>query len=292
VEPINTKALISLLDDPDEEIYQPIRQKLKDLGISIIPELEEAWEHSTDKLFQSRVENLIHQLQLEKTAKDLEDWARNGQSDLLKGVLIVSRYQYPDLNEENILTRIETIKRDIWLELNDHLTALEKVKVINHILFDVHGFSGNTDNYHSPQNSFFNTVLESKKGNPLSLSILYAILSQSLNIPIYGVNLPEHFVLAYVDSFDQMPAPDELSQFPILFYINAFSKGTVFARQEIDNFLTQLKIEPRPRFYEPCTNLDIIKRIMRNLIMAYDKSGYPQRKEEIEELLTMLETMK
>jgi regulator of sirC expression with transglutaminase-like and TPR domain len=79
------------------------------------------------------------------------------------------------------------------------MTPQEQVLVMNKVLFDIHGFAGNTTNFHAPQNSFINTVLESKKGNPLLISIIYILMARQLDIPIYGVNLPEHFILAYQD---------------------------------------------------------------------------------------------
>ena len=158
--------------------------------------------------------------------------------------------------------------------------------MINHILFDVYNFTGNTSNYHAPQNSYINNVLESHRGNPLLLSILYSCIAQGLNIPIYGVNLPEHFILAYRDEFIIRDSEDE--EEPILFYINPFSKGAVFSRREIDTFLKQLKLEPNRMFYESCSNVEIIKRQIRNLITAYEKLGYPNKVTDFKELLNTI----
>jgi regulator of sirC expression with transglutaminase-like and TPR domain len=280
-------ALISLLDDPDESVYTEIQTKLLSLGHNVIPLLEHAWENSFDSVLQHRIENIIHKIQFDTIENQLLNWVEHDQGNLLKGILLVARYQYPDLDEKKILKQIEQIKQDVWLELNNNLTALEKVRVINHILFDVHGFGGNTTNYHAPQNSYINNVLESKKGNPLSLSILYLIIAQDLSIPIYGVNLPEHFVLTYMDEESQFPLYGE-NQSKILFYINPFSKGAVFSSKEIDAFLKQLKLPLEQTYYEPCPNLDIIRRVFRNLVMAYEKLGYPAKVQEIENLLTVL----
>jgi regulator of sirC expression with transglutaminase-like and TPR domain len=280
-------ALISLLDDPDESVFNEIQTKLLSLGHNVIPLLENAWENSFDSMLQGRIENIIHKIQFDNIEGQLLHWVQNEQQSLLKGILLVARYQYPDLDEKKILKQIEQIKQDVWLELNNNLTALEKVRVINHILFDVHGFGGNTTNYHAPQNSYLNNVLESKKGNPLSLSILYLIISQDLSIPIYGVNLPEHFVLAYIDEESQFPVYNETPN-KVLFYINPFSKGAVFSSKEIDAFLKQLKLPLEQTYYEPCQNVDIIKRVFRNLILAYEKLGYPSKVKEIENLLAVL----
>jgi len=282
-------ALISLLDDPDEKVFEQVSMKFLSLGQEIIPVLEDAWEHSFDTLIQNRIENIIHQIQFDLIKDALKDWSHPEHQNLLDGALLIARYQYPDIDFLKIKKQVDQIKQDVWLELNENLTALEKVKIINHILFDVHNFSGNTTNYHAPQNSYINNVLESKKGNPLLLAIIYTIVAQSLEIPIYGVNLPEHFILCYVD-VEHMGVPsvsgNEGSN--VLFYINPFSKGTIFGQKEIDAFLKQLKLEQIPGFYEPCSNLEIIKRLLRNLISSYEKLGYPDKSAELKILLESL----
>lgn len=279
-------ALISLLDDPDEKIFQEIREKIKSIGSEVIPLLENAWETSFDSLLQNRVENLIHTIQFESINQDLSIWAQAGGHDLLSGVLLIARYQYPDLNEKKVRAHIDQMRSDVWLELNANLTALEKVRVINHIVFDVHGFSGNTQNFHAPQNSYINNVLESKKGNPLSLSILYTIIAQGLNIPIFGVNLPEHFILAYVEESTHLPILAGNPSPKVIFYINPFSKGSAFSYKEIDSFLKQLKLDPDKMYYEPCSNIDMISRLIRNLIFSFEKLGYPDKSKEMQLLLS------
>jgi hypothetical protein len=75
----------------------------------------------------------------------------------------------------------------------------------------------------------------------------------------------------------------------VLFYINPFSRGTIFNRKEIEQFLAELKLEPRASFFEPCDNIAIVKRIITNLIYAYEKSGYPDKVEELKLLFKCLE---
>lgn len=283
-------ALISLLDDPDESVFKHVSTKFLSLGQEVIPVLEDAWEHSFDTLIQNRIENIIHQIQFDIIKGALQEWAHPEKQNLLEGAMLIARYQYPDIDFKKVQKQIDQIKHDVWLELNNNVTALEKVKIINHILFDVHNFSGNTTNYHAPQNSYINNVLESKKGNPLLLSIIYTIIAQNLDIPIYGVNLPEHFILCYVD-VEHMGVPSTKGNVGsnVLFYINPFSKGTVFGQKEIDAFLKQLKLEQLPIFYEPCSNLEIVKRLLRNLIASYEKLGYPDKSEELKTLLSCIE---
>lgn len=278
-------ALITLLDDPDDGIYSEVKNRFIILGPPAIPHLETAWENSFDALMQKRIEGIIHTIQFKALQNALKNWAENEQDDLFKGCTIIARYQYPDLDENKLKKQLHQIKQDVWLELHDDLTAIEKVKIINHIMFEVHQFGGNITNYHAPQNSFINVVLETKKGNPVMLSVIYALVCKELGIPIYGVNLPQHFVLAYVNDFANLfdPSHKTLSD-NILFYVNPFSKGLIFNQADVDSFIKQLNVEPETKYYLPCSNLDIIKRIINNLIYSFDKMGYAEKVKELKEL--------
>ncbi|MBT8195298.1 MAG: transglutaminase-like domain-containing protein [Bacteroidia bacterium] len=282
------KALISLLDDQDQEVQEHIQDKLLTLGTEVIPLLEDAWGGSFDAILQERIEEVIHKIQFEVLVDEVNDWAANNSSDLLEGAILIAKYQYPDLSIDKIEKELERIKRDAWLEMNDNYTALEKVRVLNKVFFGMHNFNGNTVNFHAPQNSYINTVLETRKGNPLLLCIIYAVIANQLKMPVYGVNLPEHFVLAYKNEMEEIKPKLPTEAKDILFYINPFSKGTVFDKKEIDSFLKKLKIEPKEFFYQPCTNVDIIKRLLRNLIYSYDKLGHTEKSEELTHMLEQL----
>lgn len=280
------QALISLLDDPDHGVLDLVKGKLLSMGQNVIPELEAAWETAFGTLQQNRIEELIHNIQFEKIKTDLTKWVNTNDNNLVEGSVIIARYQYPDIDAEKINAIVEQIKQDVWLELNPGLTAMETVKVFNHILFEVHGFSGNTGNYHAPQNSFINNVLESKKGNPISLSILYVEIARRLNLPIYGVNLPQHFILSYLDKPGFFPFPSPSEEQDVLFYINPFSRGSIFSRKDVDAYLRQLNLDPVMSYYNPCNGIDIIRRVLNNLINSFEKLGSPEKVKDMEILLS------
>lgn len=282
------QALITLLDDPDTFVFNEIKLKLIECGIPVIEVLEGAWETDFDPLRQKRIENIVHEIQYNHLSVKLLEWAKLGGQSLLTGALLVCKYQFPDLDEQEVKDRIERIRKDIWLELNEELTALETVRVINQILFNTHGFIGNKEDYHAPQNSFINKVLERKKGNPLSLSLLYIILSESLDLPIYGVNLPDHFVLAYKDKYGVLDPAGISEHHNVLFYINPFSKGSVFGKKEIDSFLKQLKLSPKNSYYEPCKNVEMIIRMLNNLYHSYVAINKKEKAEDIKKIMEIM----
>jgi len=284
------QALITLIDDPDEGVYNQVRDRIVSLGDHVVPVLERAWEYDDlGDLFRNRIEDILQTIHLTAVTDRLKAWKETGGDDLLEGALIISRYRYPDMDEQKVKARLASIRQDIWLELNDNLTAFEKVRVFNHIFFQIHGFKGNKRNYHAPQNSYINEVLDSRKGNPLSLAIIYQVLAEDLGLPMRGVNLPNHFVLAYLDE-DSIGGADtgQQGEENILFYVNAFSQGDILGRNEINEFLEKLKIEPRASFYSPCTNMDIIRRQLNNLANSYEKLGDSERSKELEKLRDLL----
>ena len=288
MEKTNLNALINLLDDPDEEVFFNVKENLLSLGTHIIPDLEKAWEQSLDENYQERIENIIQKIQYRSTKNELENWNHNFKNDLLKGAYLLAKYQYPDLDFQVLDEQITQIKKDVWLEINDNLTALEKVKILNHILFEVHGFLQNKTNFYSPQNSYINYVLESKKGNPISLAIIYLVVARRLRLPIFGVNLPKNFILAYVDEHGYFnPFTD--SNENVLFYINPYNKGAVFGKKDIEHFIKIQKLKPQKSYFAPCSNSVIIFRLIEHLILSYKKLGYPDKIEDLNNLLELLD---
>lgn len=283
INPTEVNSLIRLLDDPDAEIFGHVHEKLLSYGIEAINYLESAFEQAFDPIQQERIANLVHEIQFGTLKNDLKLWHQSGAFDLLQGILIVNRYQYPDLDEQKVINQIESIKRDIWIQMTNEASPVEQIKLMNHVFYSIHGFSGNTTNHRDPQNSYISQVLDIKKGNQISLAIIYSIIAQKLDIPVYGVNLPQHFILAYLDESRE-------SEFEggILFYINAFNKGFIFGRRDVDMFLKQLNLQFDKQFYEPCSNSDIIKRVIRNLISAYEHLGSAEKVDELNELLDIM----
>jgi hypothetical protein len=282
------KALISLLDDTDGEIITHISEKLITLGTPVIPVLEDAWGKSFDAMLQVRIENIVHKIQFDFLKSELKKWCTINSNDLLAGCILIARYQYPDLDENKIREQLNKIKREIYVALDKEQTPLEKVQVMNRVFFDIYGFNGNTANFHAPQNSFINTVLETHKGNPLLLCSVYSIIAQQLDIPLYGVNLPEHFILAYQEKSNSEINEYTYPKAHVLFYVNAFSRGTIFYKKDIDQFLGKLNLKPNSIFYEPCSNVDIITRSLRNLAFSYQKLNEEEKLNEIEELLNYI----
>lgn len=278
------KALISLLDDSDREVFGNVREKLVSLGPEVIPELESVWEGTFNTELQQRIEEIIHHIQLGEITLLFNEWIDQGAKDLLRGIILVARYQYPDLEEDKIHQFVGRLKKDIWMEINHSQTALEQCKVFNHVFYGIHQFAANTTNYQAPENNYINKLIESKKGNAVTLAALYIVVAQSLELPVYGVNLPEHFILCWLDKSEITRLLLGKTHTPVLFYMNPLNRGAVFSRREIDAFLMQSKIEPQDNYYTPAPNHTLIIRMFNNLISYYSREGRPEKAAELSAL--------
>jgi regulator of sirC expression with transglutaminase-like and TPR domain len=270
------KALVSLLDDDDEQIISHVQEKILSLGTGIIPILEQEWESNFNSQVQRRIEDLIHTLQYELLRERLRQWYEGEEQDLLTGMWLVATYQYPDIELIKLKQELEQLYYETWLEFKPDLYPFDQIKLINSVLFNKLKFGANTKNFHSPGNSMINVVLESHRGNPITLCVIYMLVAQKLKLPVHGVNLPNLFVLTYKDERHQQ------------FYINAFNKGLIFSKQDIENYINELHLAPQDSFFQPCSSLEIIRRVFRNLIMSFDKMGEHAKAEEVKELLLII----
>jgi regulator of sirC expression with transglutaminase-like and TPR domain len=278
--PRELEALMSLLEDPDSEVQDTVVDRLIELGEPAVSILERRWENTLRPEVQEKIENVIRKIQHNALSREMQAWRSGGGKDLLYGAFLVARFQYPELEYEPLENMVEKIRRDIWLELNNGLTAFEKVRVINYFLYEIHKFDKSLRKAHSPQLYLVNHALDTRKGSPVILGLIYAVLAKRLELPVYGVNLPRNFVLCYVDP-DYLDDPNG-----ILFYINPYENGAVLGRKELKYFIQQLQIEVRDFFFTPCSNVDIIERLLVNLQYAYKKSGDPEKAALLKELFT------
>lgn len=269
-------ALVSLLEDDDREILNHVEDKLLSMGTDVIPFLEQEWmKNSLNPNVRNKIEDIIHSLQYDLLKEKLIKWREEGAEDILEGMMLIANYQYPDLNLSFLKRKFEQFYYEAWKEFKNEMGPIDQVKVLNDIMYNKLKFRPNSKNFHAPSNSMINVVLESKKGNPLTLSVVYMLIAQRLKLPIYGVNLPNLFILTY---------KTEASQF----YINVFNNGLIFSTEDIDNYIEQLNLSKLEIFYQPCSNIDLAIRALRNLVSAFDKIGEYKKADDVKELLNIL----
>lgn len=287
------RALLQLIDDPDQEVFETVADKIMHYGSGIIPNLENLWEETPDEAVQERLELLIHRVHYNNLQTDFKQWSKAESPDLLTGAILTARYQYPGLSATDILQEIKRIERNIWLELNNYLTPLEKINVLNSMIYSYFGMKGSEIAYGRPNHFLINKVIESRKGNAITIGILYQAICQRLDIPISAVALPRQFILGYYDLFDHFtPIENQINlvedvRSAILFYIDPL-QGQIYTNDDVEIYLKQIKTPPKKTFYLPQSPKDIISLLLKELSLCYENKKDHYRYEELRNLAAIL----
>lgn len=287
-----TKALLLLLDDPDAGVFEVVEKELLNETPAIIPELESIWEAAPDEVCQTRIESLIQHIRFRDNYKKWRQWAKQPLPDLLEGFILASKYHYPDLNVDKVYRRIEEIRKKVWVEINNSFTSLEKITVLNHILFNDYKFTISSDPVPSPKHCFVNSLLESGVGNPVSVALLYNIVAQRLNMPVRFIDLPHTPLLGYIDHriAAKVHPPDVVSD--VLFYINPANKGSITGRKELEYVLKRMNFDTGSADFEASSPRFFLLRLLQETGKLYEISGQNEKMAQINEMISILGTEK
>jgi len=281
-------SLITLLDDPDESVFKLVLQEMLKEGISIVDRLEHIWETSMEELTQRRIEVIIQQLQLNDTQEKIKNWANQENIDLFEGIFLISRYQYPGLKLKSIQSQLEKIKKDVWLEFKNSLTSLEKITLLNHIFFSQYKFKIDKEHIEAPQNCYINKVLETRKGNPVSITILYILIARSLELPVYYIDFDSSPLAGYFDKDIARLAYGDENNNSVLFYINTSNKGAIIGPKEVDYLKNNGDHSQQKQRPEPCSDRFVIKRLIEKLIDDYQLSGQSEKIDYLKDIAGIL----
>ena len=199
------------------------------------------------------------------------DWSLSSVEDvdLEDACFLLASFGYP-------LKNMET-KKDDLLKMENHLrgrlVGINKADaIVDEFVEYLHGelrFDGERDNYYDAQNSYLNRVLERRRGIPISLSALYLILAERLEIPFHGVGMPGHFIVKYQD--DEQPI-----------FLDPFERGKRLSVRDCASIVRSLGYHFDMRFLQETPPRRIVERMINNLL------GIFKRDEEDEKATCLL----
>ncbi|MBI5857464.1 MAG: hypothetical protein HZB42_07415 [Sphingobacteriales bacterium] len=280
-------ALFTLIDDPDEEVFGAVSNKIVDYGKNIIPNLEHLWETTPDEETQTRIELLIHRLHFTDLTEDLRQWSISGHHDLMLGAMLVGKFQYPDLSSASMMQEIEKVRRNIWLELNNYLTPLEQINIVTSILYSYYGLKGGETNYKEPNEFLLHKTLEAKRGNQISNGILYLALCELLDIPVRAIHIPKQFIIAYFKpgySDESLPNPVH----KIEFFIDPTS-GQVFTQHDVENYFKRISVPPVGSYFKPRKNKQVIQQLLEEFSKCFSDEKDIFKRNELIALAKLLD---
>lgn len=272
--------LIKLLDDEDENIYSSIKERFLSHG-NDSAEFLRKYLNDENFLIKKRANEIISILNFD----DLEEkFSRLILKDeiLEDAAFLLASFGYPEVDMNDYRKELDKMATEIesaLLKLNINskkLETLEILNTVNNYLFFEKGFTGNAENYYEPDNSYVNKVMETKLGIPISLSMIYILISRRLNLPVFGISLPGHFILKYSDDEEE-------------FFIDPFNKGVIISMKEAEEFIKKIGMSKNDfesiPYLKNSSDKEIILRVIRNLVEIYKKKSEALKSEQLEKLM-------
>ena len=180
--------------------------------------------------------------------------------DLLRAALTIARTEYPDLNIESYVKRMDELARRAEARIGDFGDPKESIAALNHVLFAEAGLRGNREDYYDPRNSFLNDVLDRGFGIPITLALIYMEMGRRVGFPLFGVGMPGHFLLKHYD----VDGRETL--------IDCFNGGDILSAEDCQRRLDQIydgQMTLLPEFLFAVSRRQILTRVLNNLKTIY-----------------------
>ncbi len=192
--------------------------------------------------------------------------------------LYIAQDEYPDLDIDAYLNALDVMAAEVEERLPAERYPLRIIQSLNQYLYNDLGFTGNTDDYYDPRNSFLNEVIDRRTGIPITLSLVYLEVAQRLDFPMVGINMPGHFLIR--------PEFEEAAIF-----VDAFNRGEILFEQDCEQRLAQIYGHPmqlQPSFIASVSPRQLLARMLRNLKFIYlNRNDLPKALNAVERILLL-----
>ncbi len=254
------RALIRLLSDEDDRIVRTISGRLIDIGPSAVPLLQEAEIEQPE--MADRIASVLEEIRGSKLEDELADLASlsDDAMSLEAGAFMIARYAYPALDVIRYHEELDTMAGEVRGRIGYRASGEEAVNALNRYLFTEQGFKGNTKNYYEVENSYLNCVMDRRVGIPISLSAVYLLIGQRLELPLFGIGMPGHFLVKY-----------ESDRYKI--FVDCFNGGALLTEKNCARFLTEAGYGFDDKYLQRSPVRAILSRMIKNLLAIYSKSG-------------------
>ncbi|RFC55313.1 transglutaminase family protein [Brumimicrobium aurantiacum] len=279
------------MDDSDQMVVKHAKHKLLEFGTEIIPNLERLEEDSFVNPRQlENVTEVLDALRLQHIKSSLKGWLQSEDKNLMHALFIICSYQYPELKIEDFTALFQKLRHQCWMEVNSRQTSFEKVEALNKVFFDVFNFVKVSEIPYSPFDIFINSVMDSRQGTDISLGLIYSIVAESLDIPVYGVttlNNRAPYILAYMDKDNLLPILNwGIENNGVLFYIGIGSKGLIIDPKQLKEAYASEGLPQNKSQFEPSPNTLIIKKYLMDIKRSFENHvQFRYKLNDIDELL-------
>ena len=273
------ESLMFLLEDPDPFVQEQVQLRFMELGDRAVPLLDQIRVQTKDKEEKKRAKEVLHKLTFSTLKGDFAELLLEGignRAQLERAVITLARFGHPTLRESEYVKILDHFADLIRPSLRYKRSEREKMRILMKFIFEDLNFRGDNKDYHNPANGFIDQVIERRKGLPISLSLVAMFIARRLQLPVFGVNMPIHFMLAFVGEKEEQ-------------LIDPYDQGAEVSYDQCYFFLKKNNVTPKPEHFKMASDIDILARCIRNLMHSYERNEEHDRVQELKSLLGLVE---
>lgn len=270
------RSLVTLLDDEDPRSLDLVRRQILSIGDPVLPFIEEVRAKAHPDM-AARLDAVTRELRFQNLKEAFLKLSVSREADLERGAFLITHFGYPGIDTASYTRWLDEVAEEVLDGLPSRADETARFQRLNSHLFQTLGFCGNEKRYYDPENSYIHRVIDTRRGIPVSLSVVYLLLAKRLRLPVYGVGTPGHFLVALKQDLEPC-------------YLDAYNKGRLMNLADVRRMLARGGYDYRPEFTAAAPSHDIIVRMMRNLISIYQKIGQAERGEMLSSLVEIMLT--
>jgi regulator of sirC expression with transglutaminase-like and TPR domain len=246
-------AIVRLLRDDDAGTVNLVKEELAKKGAAAIPALRDLLNIDDERVTRN-VRAVLGEIDARQAREAMNELcARFGdEGDIEPAAWLLARALQPGVDIPYYENRLDQWALRLRPALAQEYTARHRVEIIARLLGEEFRFRGNTEDYYQTANSLLPTVIDSRLGIPISLSLLYILVGRRAGMEIEGVNFPGHFIVRHDD---------------ILF--DPFARGRIMSMDDCQEILDRQKIVLDPSHLAIAHPRAMLMRIIANLVYVF-----------------------
>ncbi|MDA0836446.1 MAG: transglutaminase-like domain-containing protein [Planctomycetota bacterium] len=270
------KGLLQSISSPQPSKRLKAKQLILALGDEILGILDGFSDHNESGIRQSAARAFIW-IHEQNVLERWRDYRVSTQRHCIEfGALLIAQAEYPSLDTEVISRELDSMGAELRRRVDGISSPVDFVHALNEHFFCELGFSGNTEDYYEPRNSFLPDILERRTGIPITLSLIYLALAERAGLKLHGIGMPGHFMVRLAEDAD--------------FFIDVFHGGRFLTRQDCADMMRTFRIEYSPQHLSPISSRDIYIRMLRNLVASYHRLEQPTKAKFVLEQVLVFES--
>lgn len=265
--------LLRLLDDPDEEVYATVSEKIVSRGISILPVIMDFRDEQQDNFVIIRANNLIQTIRYQENFTQWENWKKQNGNPI-EAIILIGRLLDNQFEEHYFRTLYNKLKQSLWLELNLYMSPLEVFHSVTSVIYSQYNIKV-IDNQNVIDKKTFHPIyiFEKKIVNQYLFALLVTTILDELDTNIKAIKLPYQLLLVYFE----LQKPFKISKQPETIYkLAAYldpKTAEVFSEHDIEMFFKKIDLNQNREFFIPLSPYQLTFMTIYDLYKMLENSN-------------------